>query len=281
MIRQSFAVAAIAITLLAGCAMSPTVQYKSGTGPVTASVSDDGLSMWTDMPGSDVRLAQSNVYVSGAPTSFFFVGVILVDNTSAGNARLAKQIPPEFGVTLAPAVTQSLQRAAEALKPRTLNLSNQHAANLDMHLTPMVRMIHIGDGNFNLEPQVKVDFLDSEGKRQTRTYLYNSGLALPVQGAGNAWGNDKLRLFHRHLSHAYGVLAQVILMDQQGRFQKSLNAETPNVIKESKAGLVTVKLILIEDLGDALVTHEMVGSNRGTQRFIVEDKRTAAQLVIL
>lgn len=281
MLKFQLAAASIALSLLGGCALSPTVQYKSGTGPVTASVSDEGLSSWTDIPADEIRLPNSNVFVGGAPFNFSTTGSVLVDNTSAGNARLAKLVPAGFALELAPLVSEGMQSAAKSKSPRELMLNRKHLELIDMHMVPLVRVIHKGDGVFGLAPQVKVSFLDPEGKRQARTYVYDSQLKLPVSGAAISWASDGLRIYKRHLSLAYETLAQVILMDQQGRFQKAFNVETPNVIREEKVGMITAKTVLVEDLGHVHVTHGMVGSTRGTQHIVVEDKRTADVLLKL
>jgi hypothetical protein len=275
------AVAGFTLALLGACALSPSVQYRSGTGPFTASVSDDGLSAWTDIPADEIRLTDSNVFVGGAPLRFSMMGGVLVDNTSVGNARLAKLLPPGFGVKLSPFVEAGMQASAKSTSARPLVLSAEHADSHDMHLAPLVRLSHIGDGLFALAPQVKVSFVDTEGKRQTRTYIYHSPLRLPVTDTPGSWSADGLRIYKRQLSLAYETLARVILLDQQGRFVPAFTAQTPNVIREEKVGIITAKTVLIEDLGDVRVTHGMVGSTRGTQHIVVEDKRSPDELVKL
>lgn len=279
MYKLKVAVLALALSLLGGCALSPTVQYKKGTGPITVSTTDEGLSFWTEIPADEIRLANSNVFVGGAPYNFSMMGGVVLADKSTGNARLAKLVPAGFAVELSPIVAESMLVAAKGKSTREIVLSKVHVDSIDMQLTPMSRVLHTGDGMFAVAPQIKVAFVDTEGKRQNRTYVYDSQLQLPMGSANASWATDDLRIYKRHLSLAYEVLAQVIWLDQEGRFQKALNSETPNVISERKMGLITAKTVLIEDLGDYRVTHGMVGSNRGTQHIVVEDKRTAANLL--
>jgi hypothetical protein len=172
-----------------------------------------------------------------------------------------------------------LRTSAKKLSTREIVLSNKHLDSIDIQMTPMVRLVHTGDGLFVVAPQVKVAFLDTAGKRQQRTYLYDSPLQLPMGNSPQNWASDDLRVFKRHLSVAYETLAEVILADQQGRFLQKLNSDTPDVIREEKVGFITAKTVLIAEQENYRVTHGMVGSTRGTQHIIVEDKRTAAALL--
>lgn len=276
--RSRIAVAATAILLLAGCATSVPDQYKSGSDKPTVSISDEGLSFWTDIPADDVRIPSSNVFIAGAAQSFYVVGAVLVDNTSAGNARISKQIPPEFGVAIAPILTESMQRSAEALKAQ-LAISSVHAETAELQMKPLVRLVHVGGGRFNVAPQVKVEFLDPNNKRQFRTYIYGSSLYLPATGDAPSWSANNLQLYKRHLSHAYDVLAKIVLLDRQGAFRASLTAPEPVVVRESKVGFATNKHILVAEFDKVRVTHGMVGVAKNTYFFSVEDLRAPEELV--
>ena len=280
-IKKYIVATSLALAFLGGCAMSPNVQYKTGTTPITVSVSDGNLSSFTEVPADEIRLKNSNVFVGGAPTSLTFVGVIAVDNTAAGNARIAKNVPSSFGVALAPLVSDAMQRTAQTLKTQPLVLSNEHSEALDIQITPLLHVLHVGGGAFTLSAHLKVGFLDTTGKRQTRTYMYRSQLALPLSGTPINWTADDNRIYKRHLAVAFEAMAKVILMDQQGKFQEALASPTPNVIRETPVGFLTSKDVLFAEFDQLRVTHGMVGSIRGLQAFEIEDMRSPEVLVKL
>lgn len=278
MSTSRIAIAAASILLLVGCATSAPDQYKSGSDKPTVSISDEGLSFWSDVPADDIRIPNSNVFVGGAAQSFYVVGAVLVDNTSAGNARISKQIPPEFGVAIAPILTQSMQRSADALKTQ-LAISNVHTDSTELQMKPLVRLLHVGGGRFNVAPQVKVEFLDPNNKRQFRNYIYGSSLYLPATGDAPSWSANNLQLYKRHLSHAYDVLTKAVLLDRQGAFKASLAAPEPTVVREVKAGFATNKLVLVAEFDKVRVVHGMVGAAKNTYHFIVEDLRSPEELL--
>jgi hypothetical protein len=271
----------LSLAMLGGCAMSPEVQYrtKSGADPLTVSVADEGLSFWTDVPADDVRLPNSNVFVSGAPIRISMIGTTPVIGANDGNARIAKQVPSEFGIALAPLVGEAVQRVASSTGAPRMMLSTERNESQDVHMTSMLRMIHVGGGLFNIAPQIKVDFLDVDGKRQTRTYLYSTRLVLPVADGEKSWSAGSLRLYKQHLAVAYEALAKVILKDQRGDFREVLVSPTPSVIGEKKVGMLSIKEVLIAAFDQLQVTHDMVGNRRGTQVFIVADQRSEAELL--
>lgn len=279
MFSVRIAIAMTALAALVGCS-TPIDQYKPKTGAesTTVSISDEGLSFWKDVPVDDARIPNSNVFVSGAAKSFFLAGGVLVDNTSAGNARISKQIPPEFGVAIAPILKQSMQRSAEALKAR-LDISDIHAEATELHMKPLVRLNHVGSGRFNVIPKVKVEFLDADNKRQFRTYLYDSRLTLPLAGDSPNWTANNLQLYRQYLSTAYDALAKTVLLDQQGAFRSRLMATEPTVVGQTQDGLSTIKQVLVGEFDKVRVTHPMVASAKNAYFFRVEDLRSPAELL--
>lgn len=279
MFSVRIAIAMTALAALVGCS-TPTHQYKPKTEADTTSVSisDEGLSAWKDLPADDARIPNSNVFVSGAARSFFLAGGVLVDNTSAGNARISKQIPPEFGVALSPILKKSMERSAATLKAR-LDIGDTHTDATELHMKPLVRLNHVGGGRFNVIPQVKVEFLDADNKRQFRTYIYDSPLILAVAGATPNWTANNMQLYTHHLSTAYDVLAKTVLLDQQGAFNSRLMAAEPQVIRETRQGISTIKHVLVGEFDKVRVTHHMVSSAKNMFFFIVEDSRSPEQLM--
>lgn len=258
------------VTLMAsGCATATRELHKAPADRLVVSVSDAGLNKWTDIGADDIRLGESNVFVTGKAGGSFMFGGVLVQTASLKNEKDAGRISNRLSVELSPHLRPALTKAAHSLGLPDPSISTEHAESAAIQIIPLVQLTFLADGRLTFSAQIQTRFLDDKGQRPKRTYAYLSRLVLPADDSPNSWTANDKALFKNQLDRAFFVLSDVMLRDRRGDFLAEALSPTPNVIPgEGGRGFSKVRLAEFDGL---LLTYSLALRKPMHQFLYVED----------
>lgn len=221
------------LTILVGCAAPMKATHKTPAGPLLASVSDEGLSKWTDIGAENIQLGKSNVYVVAKPAGGFFFGGAYIMTTSVKNQKMAQDLDGSFRVELSPFVKTSLVKSSQRLGVAVPVIRGVHDETVDSQIIPLVNLTFLEDGRLALDVELKTRFLDDQGHRHNRSYAYTSPLALRYDNVSPSWVANDSAEFKKQLNRAFDVLTELMLRDRRGDFVSEMQSPNPKMLEST------------------------------------------------
>ena len=216
-----------------GCAAPMKATHKTPSDIFLVSVSDEGLSKWTDVGAENIQLGKTNVYVVAKPGGGFFFGGAYIMTSSVRNQKMAQELDDGFRIELSPYLRLALIRSAQRLGMPSPVVRNEHVETVDSQIIPLVNLTFLEGGRLTLDVEMKTRFLDDQGQRHKRSYSYTSPLALKYDATDQSWiANDNAEL-NKQLNRAFDVLSELMLRDRRGDFIEVMQSPAPKMLEST------------------------------------------------
>lgn len=270
--RSIGALAMACMLALAGCGSLEIAHHKRIADTLTVSVSEEGLSFWTEVNSSSVPILRQSMRVASRDREGFFKPDGFVESLLDSEVIAARRMAPA-AMPLAPRAVAALEREASWMTPMRLQVSldEDPAKDVDIQLVPGVLLYAPGKGIVSFESQLFTRYLDDKGERQVRVYRYLGRYDMPWTGSGNTWTMDNHLLLKRQIDASFRALSKVMLRDVRGDFKTEVASPTPKLLKKESAGLIDISTYELARFDQLRVAYQVVGRNRSMKDLFVLD----------
>lgn len=258
--------------LLASCGSLEVAHHKRLGDSVTVSVSEEGLSFWTEVHSSSAPILRQSMRVASRDREGFFKPEGFIESGLDSDIIAARRMAPA-AMPLAPRAVAALEREASWMTPLRLQVSQSEepAKDADIQLVPGVLLYAMGKGIVSFESQLFTRYLDDKGERQVRVYRYLGQYDLPWTGEGSTWTMDNHLPLKRQIDASFRALSKVMLRDVRGDFRDEVASPTPKLLKKESAGLIDVSTYELARFDQLRVAYQVVGRNRSMKDLLVLD----------
>lgn len=239
---------------------------------MTVTVSEEGLSFWTEVHASSAPIVRQRMRVASRDREGFFKPDGFIESGLDSDLIAARRMAPA-AMPLVPRAVAALEREASWMAPLRLQVSQSEdpAKDADIQVVPGVLLFAMGKGIVSFESQLFTRYIDDNGERAIRVYRYLGRYDMPWTGNGNTWTMDNHLPLKRQVDASFRALSKVMLRDVRGDFRAEAASPEPKLLRKESAGLIDVSTYELARFDQLRVAYQVVGRNRSMKDVIVLD----------